>query len=457
MGSKPNNDKNGGTDEDKVTKKERIEYPIDANKSIINDRGFDNERETKNANQGGGSEGKIEDIEFERKMKSLVEFLDSKKEKAEEHGKKEDNEKKVGLDVLTTMKKCERIYLSKRVVMIHPLPIINITDHFTRIDLLKRNPENRLQVIGILLGAQGGNKVEVVNSIELKVNVSSKDNGINVAIDKEFLKKRLIQAKAVFPKLTVIGWYSIGSIATKNELVIQEEYFSKLSTSLIFLQFNPKQTKKESMGSKVQYNFNPHNRTNLPVKVYEIHSIQGEESYIETLDCYIEANKTQRMALDTINQTVCTTSTENKGIKVARDLDHSLLLANVNKQKDAINIMLSKLNVVVDHLEKVSEGKTKTTSKILRHISSVAHKLPKANSGTQFAGNAMAEAYNGLLLNSYFNGVIKNIQVLKEVTSIVGLKAAFKRKYEPEKEPHSRSDYQARSNSYRRRTGEHRD
>ena len=50
---------------------------------------------------------------------------------------------------------------------LHPLVIINISDHFTRARTQSSEPAPR--VMGVLIGAQTGRQIEVANSFEVKV------------------------------------------------------------------------------------------------------------------------------------------------------------------------------------------------------------------------------------------------------------------------------------------------
>ena len=50
---------------------------------------------------------------------------------------------------------------------LHPLVVINVSDHFTRARCQSEQPAPR--VFGVLIGAQKGRQVEVANSFEVKV------------------------------------------------------------------------------------------------------------------------------------------------------------------------------------------------------------------------------------------------------------------------------------------------
>lgn len=78
----------------------------------------------------------------------------------------------------------------ERQIQIHPLVIVNITDHQTRQKCNSHLSQTEtLQVIGVLFGIQNGLNVDVYDSFEMKYDVS---NG-EIQIDKDFLTSRIQQ------------------------------------------------------------------------------------------------------------------------------------------------------------------------------------------------------------------------------------------------------------------------
>jgi len=77
---------------------------------------------------------------------------------------------------------------------------MNVSDHCNR---SKYIDPKQTRVLGILLGKQEGNAMDIINTIEIKVS--------NNVIDEAFLKRRLEAYKKMFPTLDCAGWYSTGS------------------------------------------------------------------------------------------------------------------------------------------------------------------------------------------------------------------------------------------------------
>ena len=76
---------------------------------------------------------------------------------------------------------------------LHPLVIINISDHFTRarVENPKANPNPR--VIGALLGVQNGRNIEISNSFELVYHTLEG----NIVVDHEYMKSKQEQCMSL--------------------------------------------------------------------------------------------------------------------------------------------------------------------------------------------------------------------------------------------------------------------
>jgi COP9 signalosome complex subunit 6 len=71
---------------------------------------------------------------------------------------------------------------------LHPLVIINISDHFTRAKVETNHPNANPapRVIGALLGVQNGRNVEISNSFELVYHTLEG----SIVIDTDYLKSK---------------------------------------------------------------------------------------------------------------------------------------------------------------------------------------------------------------------------------------------------------------------------
>lgn len=100
---------------------------------------------------------------------------------------------------------------------LHPLVILNISDHWTRGRV--QNNSSNVRVIGALLGNQTGRDVEIFNSFELIYEYV--DN--KVTIDLTYLAAKQEQFKKVFPLYDFLGWYSTGSDVTASDIEVHKQ------------------------------------------------------------------------------------------------------------------------------------------------------------------------------------------------------------------------------------------
>ncbi|CAG0903419.1 unnamed protein product [Cyprideis torosa] len=89
-------------------------------------------------------------------------------------------------------------------VQLHPLVIMNISDHWTRI---KAQEGSSKQVLGVILGTQQGRNLEIENSFEL-ATLEVEDQ---LVLDLDYLNAKEVRYKQVFPDLDVLGWYTTGT------------------------------------------------------------------------------------------------------------------------------------------------------------------------------------------------------------------------------------------------------
>lgn len=116
-------------------------------------------------------------------------------------------------------------------VQLHPLVIMNISEHWTRTRAQKGQV---VQVIGALIGKQTGRSIEVMNSFELLY--WNKEEGKE--IDKEYYYTKEEQFKQVFKDLDFLGWYTTGSAPEESDLKIHKQMCT-ITESPIFLKLNP--------------------------------------------------------------------------------------------------------------------------------------------------------------------------------------------------------------------------
>ena len=85
------------------------------------------------------------------------------------------------------------------IVKLHPLVLINISDHHTRVRAQQADgaavssaaaPPPRVRVVGCLLGVQSGRTVELFNSFEAKFGPEAGGDGGAITLDDAFLRQK---------------------------------------------------------------------------------------------------------------------------------------------------------------------------------------------------------------------------------------------------------------------------
>ncbi|GAA5891865.1 hypothetical protein JCM5296_003254 [Sporobolomyces johnsonii] len=275
-------------------------------------------------------------------------------------------------------------------VSLHPLPILNISDHYTRLSLQYNNPNVR--VVGGLLGTQLGRDIDIVNSFELVVD----DDG---ALDHAYFVTRRDQFKQVFPTFDFLGWYSVGEAPTAAETALHKQFF-EYNESPLFLQLSP--SRPSTSTSK-----------DLPLAVYEslVEIVAGEPQPVFVPVAYeIETGEAERVAVD----------------EASRVEDHaggkggaagSSLIATLSTQRNALSMLSSRVSVITQYLAAVGAGKAKKDDETLRQISALVSGLKgqeMGGEGAELEGEFMTE-YNDALLTTYLSSLTKQLLTVNEL------------------------------------------
>jgi COP9 signalosome complex subunit 6 len=121
-------------------------------------------------------------------------------------------------------------------VAIHPLVIMNISEHWTRVRAQDQvqNPK----VLGALIGTQKGRNLEIFNSFELQFDVIDG----NIVINRDYYNTKeeqcsniviltslfhfisFLLVKQVFKDLDFLGWYVTGNLSgTQDDMKVHRQ------------------------------------------------------------------------------------------------------------------------------------------------------------------------------------------------------------------------------------------
>jgi len=254
---------------------------------------------------------------------------------------------------------------------LHPLVIVNISDHHTRLKAQSvAQGGNVPRVFGCVIGVQRGRVVEIFNSFELMYDASTQ------ILDRAFLDKKHEQYKKVFPKYDILGWYSTGSDVKETDMQIHKSLMD-INESPVYVLLNPAIN---------------HAQKDLPITIYEseLHIIEGVPSLIFVKSNYtIETVEAERISVDHVAHLK-----PSDGGSAATQL-----AAHLTGIHSAIKMLNSRIRVLYHFLSAMQRGEIPYENSLLRQVSSLLRRLPAIES-PKFQDDFLME-YNDTLLMAY--------------------------------------------------------
>ncbi|KAK4723314.1 hypothetical protein R3W88_026093 [Solanum pinnatisectum] len=266
---------------------------------------------------------------------------------------------------------------------LHPLVLLNISDHYTRVKSQATgadagagssagadSPPPPPRVFGCVIGVQRGRTVEIFNSFELLYDPSTH------SLDRAFLEKKQELYKKVFPNFYILGWYSTGSDAQESDMNIHRALMD-INESPLYVLLNPSIN---------------HSQKDLPITIYEseLHIIDGIPQLIFAQASYtIETVEAERISVDHVAHLK-----PSDGGSAATQL-----AAHLTGTHSAIKMLNSRIRVLHHYLLAMQKGEIPCDNSLLRQVSSLLRRLPTIES-EKFRDDFLME-YNDTLLVSY--------------------------------------------------------
>ncbi|XP_064394720.1 COP9 signalosome complex subunit 6-like [Halichondria panicea] len=273
-------------------------------------------------------------------------------------------------------------------VSLHPLVIMNISDHYTR-SHMQRGGTTKECVYGALLGTQKGRSVEICNSFELVV--TSVDDAI--VLDREYFTEKEEQFRQVFSSMEFLGWYTIGDTPTSQDAAFHEQLCRDRDNSLLL-------------------KLNTCARTNqLPVSVYEslIEIVEAQPKVLFAGVTYTLATEdAERVGVDHIARASVTGASERSAVS-----------EQLSAQYGAAKMLHSRVRLVLDYLKSVQTGELPTNMEVLREIASLCDQLPVIDN--QLFKKDFYSQTNEVLLMSYLAAITKGVATASEFVSKVNV------------------------------------
>ncbi|QSS55610.1 COP9 complex subunit 6 [Histoplasma capsulatum var. duboisii H88] len=188
-------------------------------------------------------------------------------------------------------------------ILLHPLVLLNISDHVTR----HFARQEKGPIVGALIGQQKGRTISLEHVFECNVVTSS--NGDSV-LSEPWFEERLQQFRDVHkdPPLDLVGWFTLTPPTgpTASQLPIHEHILQKFNETAVLLAFDP---------SGLENNTS-HTTGKLPLTIYEStyeedsNAVDGDKSMqvdgqqpsltlrFRELPYYIETGEAEMISID---------------------------------------------------------------------------------------------------------------------------------------------------------------
>jgi hypothetical protein len=263
-------------------------------------------------------------------------------------------------------------------IVIHPLIIMNVSDHATRLEIVK----NKRPVIGLLLGLVSSRCIELLTSFEAAV---AEDGSLD--FDAIMTKRDLITT--VFPTYGVVGWYKTGDALHASELTtihmaIKERFAIE---SPLVLVMNTQPAQGEIM---------------LPLFVFEVAaSYTGAEK---------DSGSVRR-----VRYSVESEETERIGIEAATNIASSV--SQADRLTRSIQALHMQASLVIQYLKDVRDGTIPRDGVMLRSIAGLCNKLPCGSSSGSALAIAAGKEYEDSLLTVYLGMLSRQQSMLEAVAA----------------------------------------
>uniref|UniRef100_A0A4W5MLC9 Proteasome 26S subunit, non-ATPase 7 n=1 Tax=Hucho hucho TaxID=62062 RepID=A0A4W5MLC9_9TELE len=232
-------------------------------------------------------------------------------------------------------------------VIVHPLVLLSVVDHFNRIGKVG----SQKRVVGVLLGSWHKKVLDVSNSFAVPFDEDDKDDSVWF-LDHDYLENMYNMFKKVNARERIVGWYHTGPKLHKNDIAINELVKQYCTNSvLVIIDVKPK-----DLG--------------LPTEAY----ISVEEVH-DVLELQFSTITSATKVYAAIAKIKCFVSL-SRDIK---DTTVGTLSQRITNQVHGLKGLNCKLVDIKGYLDKVATGKLPINHQIIYQLQDVFNLLPDVN------------------------------------------------------------------------------
>ena len=309
-----------------------------------------------------------------------------------------------------------------RHVALHPLAIVGVSDHLTRVKLGGSKQPSNSPVLGLLFGKQTDQEVSIFDAIEAAYELRDVNGHVEMnaegervvtredflghstktlKLDENFLAKQIELYTAVYKDKELLGWYAVSENCkpTPTHLRLHKD-FLKYNESPLFLCMDP----VPSTDAK-----------ELPINIYEaeLHVVDASPTMLFVAVPYsLETLQAESIAMEQVTQS----SANNGDVETA-------LYATVDQ---SLKTLHTRVIAMVDYLKRVDNNEMPIDYTILRDLSCLVDKLPtaKADNGNQFStdnNTDFLKDLNDSLAVAYLATITKSAGALHDLVDKFGV------------------------------------
>ncbi|CAD7705460.1 unnamed protein product [Ostreobium quekettii] len=264
-------------------------------------------------------------------------------------------------------------------VVLHPLVLLSVVDHYNRVA-----KDSRKRVVGVLLGSFHRGVIDITNSFAVPFEEDAKDPSIWF-LDHSYLENIFRMFKKVNAREAVVGWYSTGPRIREADLDIND-LISRFCDNpvLVICEVQP-------------------NEIGLPITAYYAKEEVKEDG----------TEKSKKVFVNIPTQ-VGQTEAEEIGVehllRDVKDATISTLATDVSAKVQGVRGLSSRLQEIRQYLEYTLDGKMPVNHEIMKQLQDIFNLLPNMN--VDMLSNSLAVKSNDMMLGVYVASLIRCVIAL---------------------------------------------
>ncbi|GKY94035.1 proteasome regulatory particle subunit [Mayamaea pseudoterrestris] len=277
-------------------------------------------------------------------------------------------------------------------VIIHPLVLLSVADHYHRVAR-----GTRKRVVGVLLGSCFRGKVDATNSFAVPFEEDSRNPSV-FYLDHNYLESMLLMFRKVNAKERVVGFYSSGPQIRPNDLRIHD-ICQRFGDPCVFCLIDIRP-----------------DRTDLPVTAYKVVEQGFSSTHIKTKS---SGDKQLQRTFAHVPSAMGAMEAEEVGVEhLLRDINDptvSTVASLVKGKLSGLATLAEKLEECQNYLESiVANNRAKVSPEIVANLQTIVNLLPNLDSDLV---RGMIVKTNDMHMNIYIASLIRSVIALHDLVN----------------------------------------